>query len=119
MEKNSFGALPIQRISKEAAIGLLRKSLCSRRDLYDTARYYTDSEEKVGAAFEGMRDKIYIATKTGATTAEGFWKDLHTSLEKLKQTISTFTSSITRHSARSRETAQDCMKPCWKRRTKA
>ena len=84
VEKNSFGALPIQRISKEAAIGLLRKAHAAGVTFYDTARYYTDSEEKVGAAFEGMRDKIYIATKTGATTAEGFWKDLHTSLEKLK-----------------------------------
>ena len=84
VEKNSFGALPIQRITKEAAIGLLRKAYAAGVTFYDTARYYTDSEEKVGAAFEGMRDKIYIATKTGATTAEGFWKDLHTSLEKLK-----------------------------------
>ena len=84
VEKNSFGALPIQRISKEAAIGLLRKAYAAGVTFYDTARYYTDSEEKVGAAFEGMRDKIYIATKTGATTAEGFWKELHTSLEKLK-----------------------------------
>mgnify|MGYP000892230256 FL=1 len=84
VEKNSFGALPIQRISKEAAIGLLRKAYTAGVTFYDTARYYTDSEEKVGAAFEGMRDKIYIATKTGATTAEGFWKELHTSLEKLK-----------------------------------
>lgn len=86
VEKNSFGALPIQRISREAAIGLLRKAYAAgvTFSFYDTARYYTDSEEKVGAAFEGMRDKIYIATKTGATTAEGFWKELHTSLEKLK-----------------------------------
>ena len=84
VEKNSFGALPIQRISKEAAIGLLRKAYAAGVNFYDTARYYTDSEEKVGAAFEGMRDKIYIATKTGATTAEDFWKELHTSLEKLK-----------------------------------
>ena len=84
VEKNSFGALPIQRISKEAAIGLLRKAYAAGVTFYDTARYYTDSEEKVGAAFEGMRDKIYIATKTGATTAEGFWKELHISLEKLK-----------------------------------
>ncbi len=84
VEKNSFGALPIQRISKEAAVGLLRKAYEHGVTFYDTARYYTDSEEKVGAAFEGMRDKIYIATKTGAATAEGFWQDLKTSLENLK-----------------------------------
>ena len=42
------------------------------------------SEEKIGIAFKGMREKIYIATKTMATTVEGFWKDLHTSLELLQ-----------------------------------
>ena len=47
VEKNSFGALPIQRISKEAAIGLLRKAYAAGVTFYDTARYYTDSEEKV------------------------------------------------------------------------
>lgn len=84
VEKNSFGALPIQRISKEAAVGLLRKAYDHGVTFFDTARYYTDSEEKVGAAFEGIRDQIYIATKTGATTAEGFWQDLQTSLSNLK-----------------------------------
>lgn len=84
VEKNSFGALPIQRISKEAAVGLLRKAYEHGVTFFDTARAYTDSEEKVGEAFKGMREKIYIATKTGATTVEGFWKDLHTSLETLQ-----------------------------------
>lgn len=84
VEKNSFGALPIQRISKEEAIKLLRKAYDNGVTYFDTARWYTDSEEKLGAAFEGMRDKIYIATKTGAVDAEGFWKDLHTSLNNLK-----------------------------------
>ena len=46
VEKNSFGALPIQRISKEAAIGLLRKAYAAGVNFYDTARYYTDSEVK-------------------------------------------------------------------------
>ena len=84
VEKNSFGALPIQRISKEAAIHLLRKAYQHGVTFYDTARYYTDSEEKVGEAFVGMRDQIYIATKTAATTTDAFWKDLHTSLDRLQ-----------------------------------
>lgn len=84
VEKNSFGALPIQRISKKEAVKLLRKAYEHGVTFYDTARFYTDSEEKVGAAFAGMREKVYIATKTGAVTAEGFWKDLHTSLTNLQ-----------------------------------
>lgn len=84
VEKNSFGALPIQRISKEEAVKLLRKAYEHGVTFFDTARFYTDSEEKVGEAFQGMREKVYIATKTGATTVEAFWKDLHTSLNNLQ-----------------------------------
>lgn len=84
VEKNSFGALPIQRISKEEAVKLLRKAYDHGVTFFDTARFYTDSEEKVGEAFKGMRERVYIATKTGATTAEAFWKDLNTSLHNLQ-----------------------------------
>ena len=84
VEKNSFGALPIQRISRKEAVGLLRKAYEHGVTFFDTARYYTDSEEKVGEAFEGMRDKVYIATKTGAQNARDFWKELHTSLKTLR-----------------------------------
>ncbi len=82
--KNGFGALPVQRVSLEDAVKILRKAYEGGITFFDTARYYSDSEKKLGAAFEGMRDKIIIATKTGATTAEGFWKDLETSLSLLK-----------------------------------
>ena len=84
VEKNSFGALPIQRISNEEAVKLLRKAYAHGVTFYDTARWYTDSEEKLGEAFDGMREKVFIATKTGAADAEGFWKDLHTSLNNLR-----------------------------------
>ncbi len=82
--QNAFGALPIQRVDRETAAGLLRKAYEGGMVYFDTARAYTDSEEKMGYAFEGMRDKIYIASKTMARTPEDFWKDLETSLEKLR-----------------------------------
>ncbi len=84
VEKNAFGCLPIQRISKEEAAHLLRKAYHSGVTFFDTARMYTDSEEKVGYALKDVRDKVYIATKTQATTAEQFWKDLETSLSQLQ-----------------------------------
>ena len=83
-DKNGFGALPVQRVSKEDAAYLLRKAFDGGITFFDTARSYTDSEEKLGYAFEGMRDKLFIATKTPSTTVEGFWKDLETSLRLLK-----------------------------------
>ena len=82
--QNAFGALPIQRISTEDAAYLLRKAYDGGMRFFDTARAYSDSEEKVGIAFEGMRDKVYISSKTQATTKEKFWSDLETSLKLLK-----------------------------------
>ncbi|MBQ3866358.1 MAG: aldo/keto reductase [Clostridia bacterium] len=82
--QNAFGALPIQRVDKAAAVKLLRRAYEGGMRFFDTARAYTDSEEKVGAAFEGMRDKVYIASKTAATTPEGLFRDLETTLKNLK-----------------------------------
>ena len=84
IEKNGFGCLPIQRISEQDAVKLLHKAYDGGINFFDTARAYSDSEQKVGAAFSSMRDKIVLATKTGAQTAEEFWKDLETSLRTLK-----------------------------------
>ena len=84
VNKNGFGALPIQRISSEASAHLLRKAYEAGIDFYDTARIYTDSEEKIGEALSDVRDNIYIATKTAAQNSEDFWKDLATSLNNLK-----------------------------------
>lgn len=84
VNKNGFGALPIQRITQDAAVHLARKAYEAGIDFFDTARFYTDSEVKLGEAFDGMREKVYIATKTGAQTAEQFWKDLETSLNNLR-----------------------------------
>lgn len=81
--QNAFGALPIQRISTDAAVSLLRKAYDGGMTFFDTARAYSDSEEKMGKAFKGMRDKIFIATKTMAKTPEQFWEHLHTSLKNL------------------------------------
>lgn len=84
VNKNGFGALPIQRISDEDAVYLLKKAYEGGITFFDTARCYSDSEKKVGMALEGIRDKVFIATKTMAETVEDFWKDLETSLELLK-----------------------------------
>ena len=86
VNKNGFGALPIQRISEESAVYLLRKAYDHGIRFYDTARFYTDSEKKLGLAFEGMRENIYLASKTMTQTVEGFWEQLETTLQNLKTT---------------------------------
>ena len=80
IEKNGFGCLPIQRISKEDAAYLLRKAADGGMNYFDTARAYSDSEEKLGYAFAGMREQVVIATKTMAQTGEALRTDLEASL---------------------------------------
>lgn len=82
--QNAFGALPVQRTDMETAIKILRRAYEGGMRFFDTARAYTDSEEKLGNAFAGMRDKIYIATKTMARTPKEFWEQLETSLRLLQ-----------------------------------
>lgn len=82
--QNAFGALPIQRVSMEDAVRILRRAYEGGMRLFDTARAYTDSEEKLGAAFAGIRDKIYITSKTQARTPEKFREDLETTLRNLR-----------------------------------
>ena len=84
VNRNGFGALPVQRVSVEEAGRLLRKAFENGIRFFDTARSYSDSEMKIGLALSDVRDQIYIATKTPSTTVEGFWKDLETSLSLLK-----------------------------------
>ena len=82
--QNAFGVLPIQRVSFDQARSLLRQAVEGGMTFFDTARSYSDSEEKMGYALHVLRDRIFIATKTQATTPEGFWAVLETSLTNLR-----------------------------------
>lgn len=79
-----FGGIPIQRISEEDAIKVVKRCYELGINYYDTARGYTNSEERIGAALQDVREKIYLATKSHQLTAEGIRKDLETSLKNLR-----------------------------------
>ena len=82
--KNGFGALPVQRVDKDGAVKILRRAYEGGINYFDTARMYTDSEEKIGLALSDVRENIIISTKTTAKNVESFWRDLNTSLSLLK-----------------------------------
>jgi len=84
ISKDAFGVLPLQRTPMGEAVKILRKALDGGINFFDTARAYSDSEEKIGAAISSRRGEFYIATKTPAQNGEGLRKDLEASLEKLK-----------------------------------
>ncbi len=82
--RTSFGALPIQRISFDEARNILLKAYNSGINFYDTARMYTDSEEKLGYAFSDIRKDIIIATKSVATDRKTLLEHLEISLKNMK-----------------------------------
>ena len=84
VNRNGFGALPVQRCTVEEGVRLLKAAYDGGIRFFDTARAYTDSEEKVGKALSSVRGDIILATKTHAQTPEQFWADLHQSLTLLK-----------------------------------
>ncbi|MGI6664288.1 MAG: aldo/keto reductase [Christensenellaceae bacterium] len=82
--KTAFGALPIQRVDKATAVSILRNAYDAGINFFDTARAYSDSEEKMGAALSDVRENIVIATKSGASTKKELKAHLETSLRNLK-----------------------------------
>ena len=79
-----FGGIPIQRITQEEATALIRKLPEYGINYIDTARGYTVSEEYLGIAMEGIRDKFVLATKSMARTREAMEEDIETSLKNLR-----------------------------------
>ena len=84
VNKNGFGALPIQRVNMEEACKILRKAYENGFNYFDSAHMYSDSEEKLGQALSDVRNNIIISTKARANSVEGLWQQLYTSLERLK-----------------------------------
>ena len=82
--RTAFGVLPLQRTEKTEAVRILRRAFDAGITFYDTARAYTDSEEKIGAALSDVRTKIVVATKTLATDRASVLKSIDTSLSWLK-----------------------------------
>ncbi len=84
VSRSGFGALPIQRTGLEDAVSILRKAYDGGINFFDTARLYTDSEEKIGHALSDVRNHIYIATKTKSADKKSLFLDLEKSLRLLK-----------------------------------
>lgn len=82
--QNAFGVLPLQRTPVPEAIKILQKAYEGGITFYDTARAYSDSEEKIGLALSDVRKNIFIATKTMAQNTEDMKKQLDMSLKNLK-----------------------------------
>ncbi|MCL2522591.1 MAG: aldo/keto reductase [Erysipelotrichales bacterium] len=79
-----FGGIPIQQIKQEEANKLIDQLIKQQVNFIDTARGYTISEELLGNALIGKRDKFIIATKSMAKSYQAMKADINTSLTNLK-----------------------------------
>ena len=79
-----FGGIPIQRITQEETNKVINELIDKNVNFIDTARAYTISEEYIGNAIEGKREKFFIATKSMARDYESMKQDIEISLKNLK-----------------------------------
>ncbi len=84
VSKTAFGALPIQRITTAQAVKLVRRAYEGGINYFDTANMYTDSEEKLGQALEGVRQNVVISTKSAATDKKTALAHIEESLRRLR-----------------------------------
>ncbi len=84
VSKISLGGIPLQQLDQNGANKLIEEAIESGINFIDTARGYTISENLIGNALSGKRDKVFLATKSTARDPEGLKKDVEISLNNLK-----------------------------------
>lgn len=84
IKRVGFGGIPIQRITQEDTNEVINELEAQGINFIDTARGYTVSEEYIGNAIEGKREKFFIATKSMSRDYENMKEDIEISLKNLK-----------------------------------
>jgi predicted aldo/keto reductase-like oxidoreductase len=79
-----LGGIPLQRLTDEKAIDLIRDVLDLGVTFIDTANAYTNSEERIGKALVGRRHQVFLATKTSKRDKVGAAEHIDLSLRRLQ-----------------------------------
>jgi aryl-alcohol dehydrogenase-like predicted oxidoreductase len=74
----------IEDISQDKVNKIVETALESGINYFDTAPNYGQSEDRLGVALKGNREKTVIATKTEEATYDGAWSLLEKSLKRLQ-----------------------------------
>lgn len=84
VSKVAMGGIPIMRLGRKEAVGVVKKVLDLGVNFIDTANGYADSEEKIGKALRGRkREEVIIASKSGASDKKTLLKHLSLSLKRM------------------------------------
>lgn len=84
LNRVGFGGIPIQRITQEDTNLVINELINQGINFIDSARGYTVSEEYIGNAIEGKRDKFILATKSMSRSYDDMIRDVNISLNNFK-----------------------------------
>lgn len=79
-----FGAASLGAVTQEEADASIRYALDHGINHFDTAASYGDAEMRMGPIISQVRDRIFLATKTGERSKEAAKAEIHRSLERMK-----------------------------------
>ena len=88
LEHNSsvliYGAAALGEVSQDTADASVQLALDAGINHFDVAASYGEAELRLGSVMPAIRDRIFLATKTGDRDYEAAWASINRSLERLQ-----------------------------------
>jgi aryl-alcohol dehydrogenase-like predicted oxidoreductase len=79
-----YGAASLGEVDQDTADRSIQQALDAGINHFDTAASYGESELRLGPWMPQIRDRIFLATKTGDRHVEAAWASINRSLERLQ-----------------------------------
>ena len=79
-----YGAAALSDVSQDVADRSIQEALDGGINHLDVAADYGDAELRLGPWIPEIRERIFLATKTGRRDRESAWREINTSLERLR-----------------------------------
>jgi aryl-alcohol dehydrogenase-like predicted oxidoreductase len=79
-----YGAAALSEVTQDVADESIDQALAAGINHFDVAAGYGDAELRLGAAMSRLRDRVFLATKTGERSADAAWRQINASLERLQ-----------------------------------
>jgi aryl-alcohol dehydrogenase-like predicted oxidoreductase len=79
-----YGAAALAEVDQATADASIQLALDAGINHFDVAASYGDAELRLGPWMPDIRDRIFLATKTGLRDREGAWAQINQSLERLQ-----------------------------------
>jgi len=79
-----YGAAALAAVSQDVADRSVQEALDGGINHFDVAADYGAAELRLGPWMQEIRDRIFLATKTGRRDRESAWREINASLERLR-----------------------------------